>query len=136
MIKTVIDQVDEAHVYAVFLKELRGALNLKEQAQSTIQNFRIVQKEGNRDVARDIEHYNHNVVIYIGYRAQATSATIRFQRFIESVFQKHMEAEHARAKCGHWTAQKAVILEGRIFVYLQPLWIGRPLVSEGMRGEK
>jgi hypothetical protein len=64
---------------------------------STYRNFRIVQREGNRDVERDIEHYNHSVVIYIGYRAQATQETIRFQRFVEEIFRQRMEDEHARA---------------------------------------
>lgn len=65
--------------------------------ESTYRNFRLVQREGNRDVEREIEHYNHSVVIYIGYRAQATEETIRFQRFVEEIFRQRLEAEHARA---------------------------------------
>ena len=38
---------------------------------STIRNFRIVQKEGNREVARDVLHYNLDVIISIGYRANS-----------------------------------------------------------------
>jgi len=42
---------------------------------STIRNFRIVQKEGNRAVSRDISHYNLDVVTSIGYRANSKKAT-------------------------------------------------------------
>ena len=42
---------------------------------ATIRNFRIVQKEGNRKVSRDVLHYNLDVVISIGYRANSKKAT-------------------------------------------------------------
>jgi hypothetical protein len=41
----------------------------------TIRNFRIVQKEGNRDVERDIEHYNLDVIISVGYRVSSLRGT-------------------------------------------------------------
>ena len=65
--------------------------------ESTYKNFLLVQSEGGREVERSVEHYNHNVVIYIGYRAQVTERTIAFQRFVEEVFRQRLEAEHARA---------------------------------------
>ena len=34
---------------------------------STIRNFRIVRKEGNRDVDREIEFYNLEAIIAVGY---------------------------------------------------------------------
>ena len=34
---------------------------------STIRKFRIVQKEGNREVARDIVHYNLQMIIALGF---------------------------------------------------------------------
>ena len=37
----------------------------------TIRNFRIVQKEGNRDVAREMEFYNLDVIISVGYRVRS-----------------------------------------------------------------
>src|SRR5690606_27438402 len=33
-----------------------------------IRNFRIVQLEGNRKVTRNIDHYNLDVIIFVGYR--------------------------------------------------------------------
>jgi len=42
---------------------------------STIRNFRIVQREGNRDVTREIDFYNLDVVIAVGYRVNSYQAT-------------------------------------------------------------
>ena len=42
---------------------------------STVRNFRTVQKEGNRDVSRDLEFYNLDAIISVGYRVNSTKAT-------------------------------------------------------------
>ncbi|MEA3386972.1 MAG: RhuM family protein [Patescibacteria group bacterium] len=47
---------------------------------STIRNFRIVQKEGNREVTREISHYNLDVIISVGYRTNSKKAT-RFRQW-------------------------------------------------------
>lgn len=39
---------------------------------STIRNFRIVRKEGKREVSRDIDHYNLDVSISVGYRVKSS----------------------------------------------------------------
>lgn len=56
---------------------------------STIRNFRIVQKEGNREVARDILHYNLDVIISIGYRANSKKAT-KFRQWATSVLKEYI----------------------------------------------
>jgi len=43
--------------------------------ESTVRNFRTVQKEGNRKVTRDIEHYNLDLIISLGYRIKSSIAT-------------------------------------------------------------
>lgn len=43
--------------------------------ESTVRNFRIVQKEGNRDVSREIEYYNLDAIISVGYRVNSSRAT-------------------------------------------------------------
>jgi len=55
------------------LKEIFKARELSQE--STIRNFRIVQKEGNREVSRDIEHYNLEGIIAIGFRVNSERAT-------------------------------------------------------------
>ncbi len=45
------------------------------QKDSTIRNFRIVQKEGSREVARNIDFYRLEAIIAVGYRVNSTQAT-------------------------------------------------------------
>lgn len=42
---------------------------------STCRNFRQVRKEGTRDVERNIEHYNLDVIISVGYRVKSQQGT-------------------------------------------------------------
>lgn len=43
--------------------------------KSTRRNFRQVQTEGNREVSRDIEYYNLDVIISVGYRVKSLQGT-------------------------------------------------------------
>lgn len=43
--------------------------------EATIRKIRIVQKEGNRDVARDVDFFNLDAIIAIGYRVNSYQAT-------------------------------------------------------------
>ncbi len=42
---------------------------------STCRNFRQVQKEGNRDIEREVEFYNLDAIISVGYRVNSQRAT-------------------------------------------------------------
>jgi len=42
---------------------------------ATIRKFRIVQKEGERDVERDVEFYNLDLIIAVGYRVKSAQGT-------------------------------------------------------------
>jgi hypothetical protein len=44
-------------------------------ADSTIRKFRIVQREGNREVNREIDFYNLDAIIAVGYRVNSFQAT-------------------------------------------------------------
>ena len=44
-------------------------------ADPTIRNFRIVQPEGQRQVERDVAHYNLDVIISVGYRVKSHRGT-------------------------------------------------------------
>ena len=55
------------------LREIYDSGELVEAA--TLQRIRRVQKEGARDVARDIEFYNLDAVISVGYRVNSSQAT-------------------------------------------------------------
>ena len=43
--------------------------------EATIRNFRTVQQEGARQVARDIDHYNLDMIISVGYRVNSIRGT-------------------------------------------------------------
>ena len=55
------------------LKNIYNSHELQENA--TIGKFPIVQKEGNRDVKRNIAFYNLDVIISVGYRVNSKRAT-------------------------------------------------------------
>src|SRR6186713_1602544 len=55
------------------LKEIFKSNELEES--STIRNFRIVQKEGTRDVSREVDLYNLDAIIAVGYRVNSIQAT-------------------------------------------------------------
>jgi hypothetical protein len=44
-------------------------------AEATIRNFRIVRQEGTRQVARDIEHYNLDAILAVGFRVRSHRGT-------------------------------------------------------------
>ncbi|PZP12674.1 MAG: DNA-binding protein [Aliarcobacter butzleri] len=56
----------------------------------TIQNFLIVQKEGNREVERNVEHYNLDMIISIGYRVNSVKAT-KFRQWATSILKKYIQ---------------------------------------------
>lgn len=73
------------------------------QEVSTHKNFLSVQKEGNREVKRNIDHYNLDMIIALGYRVQSDVA-VRFriwatQRLHEYI-QKGFAMDDERLKQG------------------------------------
>jgi hypothetical protein len=72
----------EVNTINYHLKEIFLAKELLSEA--TIRNFRIVQKEGNREVVRDVEHYNLEGIIAIGFRVNSERAT-NFRRWATQV---------------------------------------------------
>jgi hypothetical protein len=57
-------------------EHLQNIFKTKElQPEATIRNFRIVQPEGNRQVSRDVDFYNLDAIIAVGYRVNSHEAT-------------------------------------------------------------
>jgi hypothetical protein len=50
------------------------------EPEATIRNFRIVQKEGERDVERSVDHYNLDMILAVGYRVRSHRGT-QFRRW-------------------------------------------------------
>ncbi|MGN6802131.1 MAG: virulence RhuM family protein [Ginsengibacter sp.] len=49
-------------------------------SRATVRKFRTVRREGNREVTRNIEHYNLDVIISVGYRVN-TKRGVQFRQW-------------------------------------------------------
>ena len=76
----------EANTITYHLKEIFDSGELKREA--TTRKFRVVQMEGTRNVARDIDHYNLDAIISVGYRVNSIRAT-QFRRWATQVLRKY-----------------------------------------------
>lgn len=56
--------------------------------ESTARKFRVVQTEGNRQVSREIDHYNLDAAISVGYRVNSIRAT-QFRRWATQVLKQY-----------------------------------------------
>ncbi len=63
----------EVNTVNYHLKEIYKSGELSSEA--TIRKFRIVQKEGNRNVKREVDFYNLDAIISVGYRVNSKEAT-------------------------------------------------------------
>jgi hypothetical protein len=63
----------ESNTITYHLKEIYQSGEL--EAYPTARKFRVVQREGSRDVTRQIDFYNLDVVIAVGYRVNSYQAT-------------------------------------------------------------
>lgn len=55
---------------------------------STIRKFRIVQKEGSREVARDVVHYNLQMIIALGFKVDNERA-IQFRKWANQIVKEY-----------------------------------------------
>ena len=54
------------------------------EENSTIRNFEIVQKEGNRDVSRNVTHYNLQMIIAVGFKVNNERA-VQFRKWANQI---------------------------------------------------
>jgi len=54
------------------------------EKDSTIRNFLIVQKEGNREVSRNIAHYNLQMIIAVGFKVNNERA-VQFRKWANQI---------------------------------------------------
>lgn len=80
--------LSQALMAELFQKDVRTInehlLNIFEEGEqdprTTIRKFRIVRREGNRKVARQIEHYSLDAILAVGYRVRSRRGT-QFRRW-------------------------------------------------------
>lgn len=70
-------------------KHITNALNEELKDIATVANFATVQKEGQREIIRNIEYYNLDMIISIGYRVKSTEG-ITFRKWANSILKEHM----------------------------------------------
>ena len=63
----------ESHTITYHLKEIFASGELSPEA--TTRKIRVVQREGSRDVSREIDFYNLDAIISVGYRVNSVQAT-------------------------------------------------------------
>ncbi len=59
------------------------------ERDSTIRKFRIVRPEGQRRVEREIEHYDLDVIISVGYRVKSQRG-VQFRRWATRILREHL----------------------------------------------
>ena len=59
------------------------------EALSTAKEILVVQKEGSRNVKRNLEHYNLDMIISIGYRVNSSVAT-KFRQWATKILKEYM----------------------------------------------
>lgn len=75
------------HIKHVFLsKEL--------EPDTTVRKFRTVQIEGNRNVRRNIDHYNLDMIISVGYRVNSIRGT-QFRIWANKILKEYLLKGHA-----------------------------------------
>lgn len=104
------------------------------ERDATIRNFRIVRQEGKRQVGREIEHYNLDVVISVGYRVKSQRG-VRFRQWATRVLREHLTQgyslnEHRLSQQGLADLEQAVALLGKTLIRQQLVSdIGREVVG-------
>jgi hypothetical protein len=56
---------------------------------STTRNFRVVQREGSRDIERDVLHFNLKVILAVGYRVRSTRGT-QFRKWATDTLNEYL----------------------------------------------
>lgn len=73
---------------SVISRHIKNAMS-EELDTSTVAKFATVQKEGNREVTRDIEYYNLDMIISVGYRVKSKNG-IAFRKWANKVLKDYM----------------------------------------------
>ena len=90
-------------------KHIANALKeeLENSPKPTVAKFATVQKEGNREVERQVEYYNLDVIISVGYRVKSQRG-VEFRRWATDVLRRYIV--EGRAENAKRLAQLAQVL--------------------------
>ena len=76
----------ETNTINYHIKKIFEDSELSEEA--TIRKFRIVQTEGNRQVSREVEHYNLQMIIAVGFKVNSERA-VQFRKWVNSIAKEY-----------------------------------------------
>ena len=74
---------------SVISRHIKNSFTEELEKSSTVAKFATVQKEGNRDVIREIEYYNLDVIISVGYRVKSKRG-VEFRRWANKVLKDYL----------------------------------------------
>ena len=69
------------------IKEIYNTEEL--EIESTTRKIRVVRKEGNRDVNRNIDFYNLDMIISVGYRVSSKRG-VRFRQWANKILKEYL----------------------------------------------
>ena len=69
-------------------KHIKNALN-EELDDSTVAKFATVQLEGNREITRQVEYYNLDMIISVGYRVKSQRG-VEFRRWANKILKEYI----------------------------------------------
>ena len=72
---------------------------LENSPKPTVAKFATVQKEGNREVERQVEYYNLDVIISVGYRVKSQRG-VEFRRWATDVLRRYIVEGRAENEKG------------------------------------
>lgn len=70
---------------------------LENSPKPTVAKFATVQKEGNREVERQVEYYNLDVIISVGYRVKSQRG-VEFRRWATDVLRRYIVEGRAESE--------------------------------------
>lgn len=70
-------------------KHISNALREELEGESTVAKFATVQREGQRTVTRQVEHFNLDLIISVGYRVKSVEG-VRFRKWATTVLRKYL----------------------------------------------
>lgn len=70
-------------------KHINNALKEELEGLATVANFATVQKEGNRTVIRQMEYYNLDMILSIGYRVKSQSG-VKFRIWANKILKDYL----------------------------------------------
>jgi prophage maintenance system killer protein/prophage antirepressor-like protein len=103
---------------SVISRHLKNIFDTNElERERTVAKNATVQKEGEREVIRQVEYFNLDAIISVGYRVNSAQAT-RFRQWATRVLREHLTQgyslnEHRLAQQGLAELEQAVALLGK-----------------------